>query len=81
MGYYAVDEVLVRVTAPHFVGGLVLVDDHCVACAPILRRACLGKSAEALRLIFETKGWRATRYPMPSLQQSGDRRDYTELFR
>lgn len=49
---------LVRVTAPHFVAGLVMRDGRCVHAAPILR-ACVGKDATALREVFRRKGWRA----------------------
>ena len=55
-------EVLVRVTAPHFVAGLVMGQvkgkNVCVRAAPILRWAVY-KSADDLRDAFRRKGWKA----------------------
>lgn len=52
---------LVRVVAPHFVAGLVMEGDRCVAAAPILR-ACgvLGKDRATLSALFRAMGWRAS---------------------
>jgi hypothetical protein len=50
---------LVRVVAPHFVAGLVIVDDTCTRAAPILRWA-VGKNADYLRSYFRRKQWLAT---------------------
>jgi hypothetical protein len=52
-------ERLIRVVAPHFVAGLVMVGGHCALAAPILRWA-LGKDAGELRAYFQRKGWRAS---------------------
>lgn len=56
-------ETLVRVVAPHFVAGLVVVDGRCCEAAPILRWA-IGKSTEELRRYFTHKGWLATQRPV-----------------
>lgn len=55
-------ELLVQVTAPHFCAGLVLVDDVATEAAPILRW-CIGRSRDALRRTFVTKGWKAIIVP------------------
>jgi len=57
-------ETLVRVVAPHFVAGLVVEGSYCADAAPILRRDCIGKSADELRAVFKIKGWRATKVRM-----------------
>ncbi len=56
------DEVLVRVVAPHFVAGLVLVRDQCTEAAPILRGA-IGKTRAELRAYFAGRGWKASIVP------------------
>lgn len=53
-------ETLVRVVAPHFVAGFVMVDGRCTEAAPILRKACIGKPAQPLRNYFIRRGWKAT---------------------
>jgi len=50
---------LVRVVAPHFVAGFES-DGMVRNCAPILRRALLGKSDDEARRIIAAKGWRAS---------------------
>lgn len=52
-------ETLVRVVAPHFCAGLIVVNDRCVKTAPILAWT-IGKSADFLRAYFAQKGWRAS---------------------
>jgi hypothetical protein len=48
---------LVRVTAPHFVAGILLAKDgRCVEAAPILRWR-VGKTARELKAYFDRKGW------------------------
>jgi len=59
-----VTETLVRVVAPGFVAGFVMVDGRCTEAAPILRRTCLGKEAGPLREYFARRGWRATVVPI-----------------
>jgi hypothetical protein len=50
---------LVRVTAPHFVAGLVLDESgHCIEAPPILA-ASIGKTAGELARYFERRGWQA----------------------
>jgi hypothetical protein len=34
-------------------------DDRCIHAAPILRKACMGKTADQLREMFQTRGWQA----------------------
>ena len=53
-------ETLVRVVAPHFVAGFVIKADRVIACAPILRRALMGKTADQIRAVCKAKGWRAS---------------------
>jgi hypothetical protein len=48
---------LLRVVAPTFVAGLVIEAGRCTGAAPILRRACLGKSVLELRTYFRLRGW------------------------
>ena len=51
---------LVRVMAPHFVAGIVLIDGRCVRAAPILRW-CIGRTEDQLRKLFARKpDWRVT---------------------
>jgi hypothetical protein len=54
---------LVRVSAPHFVAGLVMEsatpEDKCVRAAPILAWA-VGKGRSELRRYFAGKGWTAS---------------------
>lgn len=52
------EEVLIRVVAPHFVAGLVLRAGRVVLAAPILRWAT-GKPEDFLVTYFERKGWEA----------------------
>lgn len=54
--------VLVRVTAPHFVAGVVIDRETAkiIAAAPILSYT-LGKSARWLRAYVDRKGWEAER--------------------
>lgn len=52
-------EILVRVLAPHFVAGFVMVDDRCTEAAPILRWA-IGKGRDELRAYFIRRGWKAS---------------------
>ncbi len=52
-------ETLVRVVASYFVAGLIVSDDRCIHAAPILRKACMGKTADQLREMFQTRGWQA----------------------
>jgi len=49
---------LVQVTAPHFVAGIVLVDEVVVEAAPILRWT-IGKDRAFLSAYFRRKGWKA----------------------
>ena len=58
-------ETLVQVRAPHFVAGLVVTDGRCTDAAPILRKACIGKSSQQLRNYFIRRGWRAVIVPSP----------------
>ena len=51
---------LVRVVAPHFVAGFVMEDGKITACAPILRRHVMGKTADQIRSLCKAKGWRAS---------------------
>lgn len=51
-------ENLVRVTAPHFVAGIVVKDDICIDAAPILKY-CKGKDVDWLSKYFQQKGWEA----------------------
>jgi hypothetical protein len=57
-----VTSVLVRVVAPHFVAGLVLIDGICTRAAPKLRPS-LGKSLPDLFLYFASRGWDAEVVP------------------
>lgn len=52
-------ETLVRVVAPHFVAGLIIVDGWCTEAAPKLKWA-IGKDRDGLRAYFARKGWKAT---------------------
>lgn len=54
------DEKLARVVGLNFVAGLVVVDDRCVACAPILHKTCKWRTSAQLRALFAARGWRAT---------------------
>jgi len=56
------NEVLVRVVAPHFVAGLVMVDDKCTKAAPILSRS-VGKTADQLRACFAPKAGKPRSFP------------------
>lgn len=58
-------ETLVRVVGRYFVAGLVVSDDRCIRAAPILRKACMGKTADQLREMFRTRGWQAHIVPQP----------------
>ena len=58
-------ETLVRVVGRYFVAGLVVSDDRCIRAAPILRKACMGKTADQLREMFQTRGWQAHIVPHP----------------
>ena len=51
-------EQLVRVEAPHFVAGIVMVGDVCTEAAPILRWAA-GHSRGWLSTYFKNMGWKA----------------------
>jgi len=53
------EETLVRVTAPHFVAGIVIRDGKCVEAAPILRW-CLHRKVATLRADFKVRGWSAS---------------------
>lgn len=53
-------ETLVRVVAPHFVAGLVVVADRCTVAAPILRKWALGRSSDQLRATIKQRNWTAT---------------------
>ena len=55
-------EKLIRITAPHFVAGLVIRDAYATEAAPILRWA-IGKHEDWLREWFKRKGWRASVVP------------------
>lgn len=57
-------DTLVRVTTHHFVAGLVVVGDRCTVAAPILRRACLGRTSDQLRALFAARGWKALICPV-----------------
>jgi hypothetical protein len=48
----------VRVVAPHFVAGLLMRNEWCVAAAPILRW-CIGRSRHALRKRFRALNYQA----------------------
>lgn len=50
---------LVRVVAAHFVAGFVY-DDGVKECAPILRKAFMGKTQEQIREISRNRGWKAS---------------------
>lgn len=50
---------LVRVSAPHFVAGIVVEDERVVRAAPILRWS-IGWHRDALRNYFRKKGWTAS---------------------
>jgi hypothetical protein len=52
-------EILVRVTAPHFVAGIVMATGRCVKAAPIMAWA-VGEDASYLRKYFADKGWKAS---------------------
>jgi len=49
---------LVRVTAPHFVAGVLMQDNICIAAAPILQW-CVGKHAAWLSEYCSKKQWGA----------------------
>jgi hypothetical protein len=53
-----VSETLVRVSAPHFCAGLIVVGDKCTHAAPILRWA-IGKDRHELSAYFKRKAWKA----------------------
>lgn len=54
---------MLRVTAPHFVAGLLLDEDRrCIETAPILT-ASIGKSETQLRAYFERRGWQVEVVP------------------
>jgi hypothetical protein len=53
---------LVRVVAPHFCAGLIMVDGHCTEAAPILAWA-RGKDTTSLRKYFADRGWKASVLP------------------
>lgn len=53
-------ETLVRITAPHFVAGLVLVNNRCIEAAPILKRWAMGRDSDTLRGYIAKHGWKAT---------------------
>lgn len=61
-------ETLVRVDAPHFCAGLVIVDGVCVEAAPILKWA-IGKPAPKLSAYFTARGWTATARRLPQKPQ------------
>lgn len=48
---------VIQVTAPHFVAGIVLRRGRCVQAPPILAW-CVGWAEEGLRAYFARKGWR-----------------------
>lgn len=50
---------LVRVTAPHFVAGLLFDDKGRCIEAPSMLAASVGKSAGELNRYFERRGWQA----------------------
>jgi hypothetical protein len=62
-GSQAMAEALVQVRAPHFCAGLVVVGNRCTEAAPILRKACLGKSRQQLQNYFIRRGWKAVIVP------------------
>lgn len=49
-----------RITAPHFVAGVVVEDDKVVRTAPIVGYM-LGWTADEVRRYVHRKGWRITR--------------------
>ena len=51
--------VMVRVEAPHFVAGMVVVNDKVIRTAPILHWA-KGKTMQELRPYLQRKGWTVT---------------------
>lgn len=53
------NEILVRVVAPHFVCGLVMANERCEQAAPILAWA-FGRNANYLRKYFADKRWQAS---------------------
>jgi hypothetical protein len=55
-------EELARVTAPHFVAGIVMQDDVVTEAAPILKWT-IGKKREELRTYFDQKGWKGAIVP------------------
>jgi len=58
---------LVQVTAPHFVAGLVMENDIVIEAAPILRWA-IGKKRDWLRSYFERKDWTVKVVPSQPFQ-------------
>lgn len=54
------DEQLIRIEGPDFVAGLVLRDGVCIRAAPVIGW-CVGQSADALKIAFANKLWRARR--------------------
>jgi hypothetical protein len=51
-------ETFVRVVAPHFVAGLIVVDNRVFEAAPILSWM-IGKDQQWIRSYFKKKGWKA----------------------
>lgn len=66
-------ERLVRVSAPHFVAGLVTDGERCTVAAPIMKWA-VGKTEDELRSYFTRKGWRAglVTPSQPSQERTGE---------
>lgn len=50
-------ETIIQVRAPYFTAGAIIQSGHCVECAPILRKACLGRSADQMRDVIRRRGW------------------------
>lgn len=50
-------DVLVRITAPHFVAGLIARDGKVVEAAPILRRQMLEQDGTTVAFICRRRGW------------------------
>lgn len=51
------DEELIRIEAPHFVAGIIVIDGKCVRPAPILKWT-RGKDVETVRAYCERRGWK-----------------------
>jgi hypothetical protein len=48
---------LIRIEAPHFVAGAVILYGRCVRAAPIIRKATVGKTAQEVVSWAQQKGY------------------------